>query len=83
MVAASLGMAGLYVQNPKQFWTSVNTVTSHYQYLKPVGSNIIWPDFQVFLLTISEIANSCKPKKNIRKQIHAIKLRILSGFAWF
>ena len=48
MVAASLGMAGLYVQNPKQFWTSVDTVTSHYQYLKPVGSNIIWPDFQVY-----------------------------------
>ena len=44
LICGSLGMAGLYVQNPKQFWATVDVAD---QYLKPVGSNIIWPDFQV------------------------------------
>ena len=58
LVCASLGMAGLYVQNPQQFWLTVDSVD---QYLKPVGSNIIWPDFQVSLksgLKFSIVHNS-------------------------
>jgi len=43
LFCTSIGFVSLYFYNPKEFWTTLDKVDHH---LKPLGANIIWPDFQ-------------------------------------
>lgn len=43
VVCTSVGLGSLYFYDQQEFWTTIDKVDNH---LKPLGANILWPDFQ-------------------------------------
>ena len=51
-MGASLGLGSLYFNNPGEFWKTIDVVDHHFQ---PLGTNMLWPDFQVIFFHLDEV----------------------------
>lgn len=84
LLFSSIGLGSLYFYDQQEFWTSIDKVEHH---LKPLGNNIIWPDFQVSGFSLQYLVKNNQIRSRTRQNINkscqkpgfSLEMRLFQG----